>query len=115
MVVVEDEDDIADLLALYFRREGWTVHLCGDGSGALETMPARQPDFVVLDIGLPGELDGLDVCRELRTRSVVPVLMITARDDVIDRILGLELAADDYVTRPFSLQELLARIERLLR
>ncbi len=115
VVVVEDEDDIADLLALYFRREGWTVHLCGDGATGLDTIRARQPDFVVLDIGLPGGLDGLDVCRELRTRSDVPVLMLTARDDEIDRILGLELGADDYVSKPFSPREIVARVKAIMR
>ena len=115
VVVVEDEPDIADLLALYFRREGWTVHLCRDGSTGLEAIRARQPDFVVLDVGLPGELDGLDVCREVRARSDVPVLMLTARDDEIDRILGLELGADDYVTKPFSPREVVARVKAILR
>jgi DNA-binding response OmpR family regulator len=115
IVVIEDESDIADLLALYFRREGWTVHVCGDGTTGLASIRARQPDFVVLDIGLPGEIDGLDVCREVRTRSSVPVLMLTARDDEIDRILGLELGADDYVTKPFSPREIVARVKAILR
>ncbi|MDA3040111.1 MAG: response regulator transcription factor [Actinomycetota bacterium] len=115
VVVVEDEPDIADLLALYFRREGWTVHLCSDGAGGLDAIRARQPDFVVLDIGLPGDLNGLDVCREVRARSDVPVLMLTARDDEIDRILGLELGADDYVTKPFSPREVVARVKAILR
>lgn len=115
IVVVEDEPDIADLLALYFRREGWSVHLCGDGESALETIRARQPDFVVLDIGLPGQLDGLQVCRQIRTTSNVPVLFLTARDDEIDRILGLELGADDYVTKPFSPREIVARINAIMR
>ena len=115
IVVVEDEPDIADLLALYFRREEWTVHLCADGESALTTIRARQPDFVVLDIGLPGELDGLDVCRELRSTSDVPVLFLTARDDEIDRIVGLELGADDYVIKPFSPREIVARVKAIQR
>lgn len=115
IVVVEDEPDIADLLALYFRREDWTVHLCANGIDALETIRARQPDFVILDIGLPGELDGLDVCRELRLTNDVPVLFLTARDDEIDRIVGLELGADDYVTKPFSPREIVARVKAILR
>ena len=115
VVVVEDEPDIADLLALYFRREGWAVHLCADGASGLDAIRSRQPDFVVLDIGLPGDLDGLDVCREVRSRSDVPVLMLTARDDEIDRILGLELGADDYVTKPFSPREVVARVKAILR
>lgn len=115
IVVVEDEPDIADLLALYFDKEGWTVHLCNDGESGLATIRARQPDFVVLDIGLPGTMSGLDVCRELRTSSDVPVLFLTARDDEIDRILGLELGADDYVTKPFSPREIVARVKAVLR
>ncbi len=115
IVVVEDEPDIADLLALYFRREDWAVHLCADGESALPAIRARQPDFVVLDIGLPGELDGLDVCRELRATSDVPVLFLTARDDEIDRIVGLELGADDYVIKPFSPREIVARVKAIQR
>ncbi|MEM7324625.1 MAG: response regulator transcription factor [Actinomycetota bacterium] len=115
IVVVEDEPDIGDLLALYCRREGWTVHLAVDGSSGLETIRAREPDFVVLDIGLPGELNGFDVCRELRQHSDVPVLFLTARDDEVDRILGLEMGADDYVTKPFSPREVVARIKAVLR
>ena len=114
IVVVEDEPDIADLLTLYFEREGWTVHRCADGEQGLETIRARRPDLVVLDIGLPG-MTGLDVCRELRATSSVPVLFLTARDDEIDRILGLELGADDYVTKPFSPREIVARVKAILR
>lgn len=115
IVVVEDEPDIGDLLALYCRREGWTVHLAGDGRSGLDTIRAREPDFVVLDVGLPGELNGFDVCRELRQYSDVPVLFLTARDDEVDRILGLEMGADDYVTKPFSPREIVARIKAVLR
>jgi DNA-binding response OmpR family regulator len=115
IVVVEDETDIGDLLALYCRREGWTVHLATDGSSGLEAIRSRNPDFVVLDVGLPGELNGFDVCRELRQTSDVPVLFLTARDDEVDRILGLELGADDYVTKPFSPREIVARIKAILR
>lgn len=115
IVVVEDEPDIADLLALYCRREGWTVHLSSDGRHGLDTIRARNPDLVLLDVGLPGELDGFDVCRELRRSSDVPVVFLTARDDEIDRILGLEMGADDYVTKPFSPREIVARIKAVLR
>ncbi len=115
IVVVEDEPDIADLLALYFGKEGWIVHVCHDGRSGLETVRARQPDLVVLDIGLPGDLSGLEVCRELRATSDLPVLFLTARDDEIDRILGLELGADDYVTKPFSPREVVARVKAILR
>ncbi|MGI9616884.1 MAG: response regulator transcription factor [Acidimicrobiales bacterium] len=112
---MEDEPDIGDLLALYLRREGWQVHLATTGEDGLDAIRARQPDFVVLDIGLPGELDGFDVCRELRQSSDVPVLFLTARDDEVDRILGLEIGADDYVTKPFSPREIVARIKAVLR
>ena len=115
IVVVEDEPDIGDLLALYCRREGWTVHLSGDGRSGLETIRAREPDFVVLDVGLPGDMNGFDVCRELRQTSDVPVLFLTARDDEVDRVLGLEMGADDYVTKPFSPREIVARIKAVLR
>ena len=115
IVIVEDEADIADLLAIYFRREGWQVYLAKDGESGLETIRARQPDFVVLDVGLPGAIDGFGVCRELRQSSDVPVLFLTARDDEVDRVLGLELGGDDYVTKPFSPREIVARIKAVLR
>ncbi len=115
IVVVEDEADIRQLLALYLEKEGWQVHLCADGESGLETIRARQPDFVLLDIGLPGEIDGLEVCRQLRKSSDIPVLFLTARDDEVDRIIGLELGADDYVTKPFSPREVVARVKAVLR
>ncbi len=115
VVIIEDEIDIADLLALYCRREGWSAHLAGDGERGLETIRARQPDVVLLDVGLPGTLDGFGVCRELRATSNVPVLFLTARDHEIDRIVGLEMGADDYVTKPFSPREVIARIKAILR
>jgi DNA-binding response OmpR family regulator len=115
IVVVEDEPDIGDLLALYFRREGWDVFTARSGEDGLNTIRARQPDFVILDIGLPGRLDGLGVCAELRATSNVPVLFLTARDDEVDRLLGLELGADDYVTKPFSPREIVARVKAILR
>ena len=115
IVVVEDEPDIADLLALYFRREQWDVFVARNGEDGLDTIRARQPDFVILDIGLPGKLDGLGVCAELRTYSSVPVLFLTARDDEVDRLLGLELGADDYVVKPFSPREIVARVKAILR
>jgi DNA-binding response OmpR family regulator len=115
VVVVEDESDIGQLLSLYFRNEGWSVHVADDGVGGLEAIRSRKPDIVVLDIGLPGEMDGFDVCRELRRHSEVPVLFLTARDDEIDRILGLEIGGDDYVTKPFSPREIVARVKAILR
>lgn len=114
VVVIEDEPDIADLLILYFEREGWTVHWSRSGEDGLDTIRARQPDVVVLDIGLPG-MSGLEVCKDLRRSSNVPVLFLTARDDEIDRILGLEMGGDDYVTKPFSPREVVARIKAILR
>lgn len=115
IVVVEDEPDIGDLLALYCRREGWSVHLANDGPTGLDAIRARNPDFVILDIGLPGGMDGFEVCRELRQTNDVPVLFLTARDDEVDRILGLEMGADDYVTKPFSPREIVARVKAVLR
>lgn len=115
IVVVEDETDIGDLLALYFRQEGWTVHVTDNGADGLEVIRARRPDFIVLDVGLPGRLDGFDVCREVRRSSNTPILFLTARDDEIDRILGLEIGADDYVTKPFSPREIVARIKAIMR
>ncbi len=115
VVVVEDEPDLADLVATYCRREGWDVFLASEGQRALEVIRSHRPDMVILDIGLPGDIDGLEVCRQLRQYSSVPVLFLTARDDEVDRILGLELGADDYVTKPFSPREVVARIKAVLR
>lgn len=115
IVVVEDEPDIGDLLALYFRQEGWTVHLTGNAEDGLAAIRARRPDFIVLDIGLPGDADGFDVCREVRRSSNTPILFLTARDDEIDRILGLEMGADDYVVKPFSPREIVARVKAIMR
>ncbi len=114
VVIVEDELDIGDLIALYCRREGWDVSQVCDGADAIDTIRARQPDFIVLDVGLPNK-DGFQVCKELRQFSQVPLLFLTARQDEIDRIVGLELGADDYVTKPFSPRELIARIKAILR
>jgi DNA-binding response OmpR family regulator len=117
IVVVEDDPNIADLLDMYLRREGFRVLQASEGRYGLEIVARERPKLVVLDIGLPGELDGLDVCRRLRTGGAgdVPVLILTARHDEIDRVLGLELGADDYVTKPFSPRELVARVKTILR
>ncbi len=115
IVVVEDEPDIGNLLSMYFRQEGWTVHLADNATDGLQVIRARNPEFVVLDVGLPGDGDGFDVCREVRKRSNVPILFLTARDDEIDRILGLEIGADDYVTKPFSPREVVARVKAIMR
>ena len=115
VVVVEDDPHIADLVDLYLRREGFRVLLAGDGDKGLEIFKQEDPWIVILDVGLPGARDGFDVCREIRARSSVPVLFLTARDDEVDRILGLELGADDYLVKPFSPRELVARVRAILR
>ncbi len=115
VVVVEDDPHIADLVDLYLRREGFRVLLAGDGEKGLELFKREDPWIVILDVGLPGQRDGFDVCREIRSRSKVPVLFLTARDDEVDRILGLELGADDYLVKPFSPRELVARVRAILR
>jgi DNA-binding response OmpR family regulator len=115
IVLVEDDPNIADLVDLYLRNAGFRVYQANSGEAGLETVRTRSPRLVILDIGLPGELDGLGVCRELRARSDVPIIMLTARDDEIDRVLGLEMGADDYVTKPFSPRELVARVKAILR
>lgn len=115
VVVVEDDEHIAELVELYLRQDGHDVHRAGDAIAAMELVRARQPSLVVLDIGLPGEIDGLELCRRLRATSQVPIILLTARDTEIDRVVGLELGADDYVTKPFSPRELAARVKAVLR
>jgi DNA-binding response OmpR family regulator len=115
VVVVEDDPHIADLVDLYLRRDGYRVLLAGDGEKGLEIFKQEDPSIVILDVGLPGARDGFEVCREIRARSSVPVLFLTARDDEVDRILGLELGADDYLAKPFSPRELVARVRAILR
>ena len=115
VLVVEDDTNISDLVELYLRKDGFNVVQATTGVRALELISERNPKLVVLDLGLPGQLDGFDVCRQIRSTSALPVLMVTARDDEIDRILGLELGADDYVTKPFSPRELIARVHAILR
>ena len=114
LVVVEDDPNIADLLDVYLRDAGFRVLQAGTGTRGLELVEANKPVMVLLDIGLP-DIDGFEVCRRIRTRSSVPVLFLTARDGEIDRILGLELGADDYVTKPFSPREVVARVKAILR
>ena len=115
IVVVEDDANIADLVDMYLRREGFRVLQATEGERGLEIIEREKPKLVILDVGLPGGLDGLEVCRRLRAAGAVPVLMLTARDAEIDRILGLEMGADDYVTKPFSPRELVARVKAILR
>jgi DNA-binding response OmpR family regulator len=115
IVVVEDDLNIADLVDMYLRREGFRVIQAVDGEAGLAAIDREKPRMAILDVGLPGTLDGLEVCRRVRARSGTPVMMLTARDGEIDRVLGLELGADDYVTKPFSPRELVARVRAILR
>jgi two-component system OmpR family response regulator len=114
ILVVDDEPKIATLARDYLEHAGFAVLVAGDGSTALTTIRQRRPDLVVLDLGLPG-IDGLDLTRELRRDSSIPIVMLTARDDEFDKLLGLELGADDYLTKPFSPRELVARVRAVLR
>jgi DNA-binding response OmpR family regulator len=114
ILVVEDEMKIARLVRDYLEHAGFGVVVAGNGESALASARGARPDLVVLDLGLPGA-DGLDVARELRRRSAVPIVMLTARGDETDRIVGLELGADDYVVKPFSPKELVARVRAVLR
>lgn len=114
MLVVEDEPNIAELIRMYLAAEGFHPVLATSGEQALEIAGRSPPNLVILDIALPG-IDGLEVCRRLRSSASVPILMLTARDSEFDRVLGLELGADDYVTKPFSPRELVARVKAILR
>src|SRR3954452_20285905 len=115
IVVVEDDQHIADLVELYLRQEGFRVVQAPNGERGIEAVRNQRPAIVILDVGLPGGIDGLEVCRRLRMTTDVPILMLTARDGEIDRVLGLELGADDYVTKPFVPRELVARVKAILR
>jgi len=114
VLVVEDDRTVAEVVTRYLEREGFAVESVGDGHEALARAEAHLPDVVVLDIMLPG-LDGLEVCRRLRSRAPIPVVMLTARGSEEDRVLGLDLGADDYVSKPFSPRELTARVKAVLR
>ncbi|KAF0808928.1 response regulator [Alcanivorax sp. S71-1-4] len=114
ILIVEDEPKIASLLSDYLVHGGYQTRLCGTGEEALDVLRRDPPEVVLLDLMLPG-IDGLDVCKQLRTFSDVPVIMITARADEVDRLLGLELGADDYICKPFSPREVVARVRALLR
>ena len=114
VLVVEDEDSISEPLAYMLRKEGFEVAVATDGPAGLQAFDRDGADLVLLDLMLPG-LSGTEVCRELRGRSAVPVIMLTARDSEVDKVVGLELGADDYVTKPFSHRELVARIRAVLR
>lgn len=114
ILLIEDEGDIADLLRFYFEREGFRLVHAATGEGGLERAQRGDVRAALLDIGLPG-IDGIEVCRRLRAVSDIPILMLTARDSEIDKIVGLEIGADDYVTKPFSPRELVARVRAVLR
>jgi two-component system, OmpR family, response regulator RegX3 len=114
ILIVEDEPAIAEALEYALEAEGFEVEALGDGFQALDAATSRDYDLLVLDLMLPG-LSGLEICRRLRSESAVPILMVTAKDAEVDRVLGLEVGADDYVTKPFSMPELMARVRALLR
>lgn len=114
ILVVDDEENIRSLVRMYLEREGYVILEAETGDSALEGILAEPPDLVILDIMLPG-MDGFEVCREVRREQDVPILMLTARDEDIDKIVGLELGADDYLTKPFNPRELVARVKAILR
>jgi DNA-binding response OmpR family regulator len=117
IVLVEDDPNIADLVDLYLRQAGFRVYQASTGEAGLDVVKVRDPKLVILDVGLPGDIDGLEVCRRLRAAATpdIPIIMLTARDGEIDRVVGLEMGADDYVTKPFSPRELVARVKAVLR
>ncbi len=114
ILVVEDESSIASFVAMYLKNAGFVVNVAGTGQDALTRAAADPPALIILDLMLP-DLDGIDVCRRIRQRSDVPILMLTARDEDIDKIIGLEVGADDYLTKPFNPRELVARVKSILR
>lgn len=114
ILVVDDEQKIVEIVKAYLEREGYRVLVASDGKSAIEIFKREKPDLMVLDLMLPG-ISGYDVCRTLRKESEVPIVMLTARDEVTDKIVGLELGADDYITKPFDPRELVARVKSVLR
>lgn len=114
ILIVEDEESISSFVRMYLEREGYDVFVSPTGQSALTTLNDEQVDLVLLDLMLP-DMDGLEICRTVRNTSNVPIIMLTARDEDIDKIVGLEVGADDYVTKPFNARELVARIKSLLR
>lgn len=114
VLLVEDDDTIAEPLVRGLERQGFSVRRAADGSSALAEVGARRPDIVLLDLGLP-DIDGYEVCRRIRLDSTLPIIVVTARGDEIDRVLGLELGADDYMVKPFGFRELVARMNAVLR
>ncbi len=114
ILVVDDDSNICELLRLYLEKDGYDAVVAHNGVAALETFAAEKPDLILLDVMMP-ELDGWQVCREIRKKSDCPIIMITAKSEVFDKVLGLELGADDYVVKPFEMKEVLARIKAVLR
>lgn len=114
ILIVEDEDSFSDALSFMLRREGYEVFIAADGNSAIIEFDKHGPDLVLLDLMLPG-ISGTEVCRIIRGKSSVPIIMLTAKDGEVDKVVGLELGADDYVTKPFSSRELLARVRAVLR
>ena len=114
ILVVDDDINICELLRLYLEKEGYSVTIANDGISAVEMFSSSNPDIILLDIMLPGQ-DGWQVCREIRKTSNVPIIMLTAKGETFDKVLGLELGADDYVTKPFETKEVVARIKAVLR
>ncbi len=114
ILIVDDEANIRDLASLYLQKEGWSIETASTGAEGLERFAETTPSLVILDVMMPG-MDGFEVCRELRKQSDVPIIMLTARNEDIDKIVGLELGADDYMTKPFNPRELVARAKAILR
>lgn len=114
VLVVEDDAKVADLLRVYLEKDGYQATIAADGISALKLAEEKRPDIILLDLNLP-RMDGLEVCRSIRRKSEVPIIMVTARDEDTDKIVGLELGADDYITKPFSPREVVARVRAVLR
>lgn len=114
ILIIEDEEDIRDILSHYIKKEGFSVKEAASGRGGVQIIKAKKIDLVVLDLMLP-DISGYDVCREISQNYKVPIIMLTAKNDIVDKILGLELGADDYITKPFDVREVIARIKVCLR
>jgi DNA-binding response OmpR family regulator len=114
ILLVEDEPKVCELIKAYLVKDGYDVTIAGDGRNAIEQAQLYKPDLILLDLNLP-ELDGLEVCRTIRKQSNVPIIMLTARDEEVDKVVGLEIGADDYITKPFSPREMAARVSAVLR
>ncbi len=114
ILVVDDEKNICELIRLYLEKEGYTVMMANDGASAVEIQKSEDPSLVLLDIMMP-KMDGWEVCRRIRERSSVPIIMLTAKGEMFDKVMGLELGADDYIVKPFDMKEVIARIKAVLR